>query len=475
MKIYYRNTIVRTAYVLIDIFCIGMAIFLACKLRPQTIPFDPTFLNIFLFEGNPFRYIFSSWLIITLLFLNTKPSLYQTRREMLEGFEIGLLIQCIILSSCVVIFVLYAWRLQEFPRSILLIGTVLIIFFLSTWRVAKRAFVEYLVSQGYNNSYVLIIGAGKVGHTLVHEIRKRPGLGMKIVGFLDDFKINTPNSQGLKVFGKISNFVEVARHEFVDRVFVTTHLDGQVFLDLLEQAKELGVAVRVVPHGFELMSGDFLKYNIGIIPILEYRDAAPLRIQLSKRIFDLFVISLAMPLFLSIFLFLAILIKLDSRGPIFYVSKRYGRGGHIFYMVKFRSMHCGADQMMEQIRNRNEVDGPIFKIKDDPRVTRVGKWLRKFSLDELPQILNVLKGDMSLVGPRPLPIDQIHKEDLRQLKRLQVRPGITGLWQVRGRSDISFQRLLKWDIWYINNWSFWLDLNILWQTIPVVFKGSGAY
>ena len=138
-------------------------------------------------------------------------------------------------------------------------------------------------------------------------------------------------------------------------------------------------------------------------------------------------------------------------------------------------MHKDADRILEQFRDKNEVDGPIFKIKNDPRITRIGKFLRKYSMDELPQLFNVIKGDMSLVGPRPLPIDQIKKEDLRQLKRLEVKPGITGLWQIRGRSDISFSRLVKWDTWYINNWSFWLDLNILFQTIPVVLKGRGAY
>ena len=169
------------------------------------------------------------------------------------------------------------------------------------------------------------------------------------------------------------------------------------------------------------------------------------------------------------------MIKLDSPGPVFYFSKRYGRRGQIFHMYKFRSMTANADQIIKELRHKNEVSGPIFKMKNDPRVTPFGQFLRKYSLDELPQIINVLKGEMSLVGPRPFPIDQIEKEDLRQLKRLEVRPGITGLWQVRGRSDISFSRLVKWDIWYINNWSFWLDISILLQTIPVVVKGKGAY
>ena len=138
-------------------------------------------------------------------------------------------------------------------------------------------------------------------------------------------------------------------------------------------------------------------------------------------------------------------------------------------------MVSNAEDLLGQLKDKNEKDGPIFKIKRDPRITNVGSFLRRYSLDELPQIFNVFKGDMSLVGPRPLPIEQIEKEDLRQLKRLDIRPGITGLWQIRGRSDLSFQRFLRWDIWYINNWSFGLDLYILFQTLPVVIKGKGAY
>jgi len=144
-------------------------------------------------------------------------------------------------------------------------------------------------------------------------------------------------------------------------------------------------------------------------------------------------------------------------------------------MYKFRSMVRNADELLGQIKDKNEVDGPIFKIRKDPRITKFGTFLRKYSLDELPQIFNVIKGDMSLVGPRPLPVEQIEEQDLQQFKRLEVRPGITGLWQIRGRSDLPFVRLVKWDIWYINNWSFGLDLYILFQTLPVVLKGKGAY
>jgi len=336
---------------------------------------------------------------------------------------------------------------------------------------------HYLVIRGYNNFNALIIGAGKVGGTLANEINKKPGLGIRTIGFLDDFKSGTINirDRKLKILGKIADFKRIARHEFINKVFISTHLDRDILTRLLEQSQELGVAVRVVPHGFDLTSCDFYKYNIGFIPILEYRDVEHSKIQIGKRVFDFFISLIIFIMLLPFFIALAIVIKFDSRGPIFYMSKRYGRRGQIFTMYKFRSMVVDADKVVAKMKDKNEVDGPIFKIRKDPRITRVGALLRKYSLDELPQIFNVLKGQMSLVGPRPLPIDQIEKEDLRQLKRLEVRPGITGLWQIRGRSDITFTRLLKWDIWYINNWSFWLDFNILLQTIPVVLKAKGAY
>jgi len=471
----YRNALIRFLYIVIDIVCIALAIYLACKLRPQTIAWEPTFVNVFGHERNAFRYIFVAWIAVTLLFIISKPSLYQTRREMMEGFEITLLIRSVLFASLVIVVALYIWRLQEFPRSILFVGTCFIMLFLSLWRIFKRWFVEYLVAQGYNNTNVLIVGAGKVGRNLVAEFNNRPGLGLRTIGFLDDFKDKGSKEEGVEIVGKLTDFVDICRKEFVQRVYITIHHDSDVFLDLLEQAKELGVGVRVVPQGYELMSGDLVKYNIGIIPILEYREAAPLRILIRKRLFDLGVTLCSLPIVLPIFIIIGVLIKLDSKGPIFYISKRYGRTGQIFNFIKFRSMHSDAHKKLDELIDKNEVDGPIFKMKDDPRITRVGRWLRKYSLDELPQLINVLKGDMSLVGPRPLPIEQIRKEDLRQLRRLEVRPGITGLWQIRGRSDISFKRLLRWDIWYIGNWSFWLDLNILVQTVPVVIKGKGAY
>ncbi|MDO8580796.1 MAG: sugar transferase [Candidatus Omnitrophota bacterium] len=468
----FRHSFIKSVYILIDVILTSLAIYFACSWREIKLPFDVTLFNLFFDPTNPYRFVFLFWITITII-LNNNYGLYQTNREVYETTEVSKVINAVVMSALLTIVALYLGHFKNFPRTVIFITTILMAASFSLWRIMKRAFVSYLVSRGYNNFNAIIIGAGKIGNALAQEIEKKPELGIKIVGFLDDFK--SESKSGQPILGKISGFATIAPREFVNKVFITIHHDSQVFFKLLEQAKELGIAVRVVPQGFELMPGEFCKFNIGFIPILEYCNEASLRRQTGKRIFDIFISLIATILLFPLFIALAILIKLDSPGPVFYLSKRYGRRGRIFKMYKFRSMVKEADEALKHLKDKNEVDGPIFKIKKDPRVTQFGKILRRYSLDELPQFINVLKGEMSLVGPRPLPIEQIEKEDLRQLKRLEVRPGITGLWQIRGRSEISFSRLVKWDAWYINNWSFWLDFNILLQTIPVVFKAKGAY
>ncbi len=469
-----RHYMIKALYIMIDVICLYCVMYAACLLRQQLISFPITFTGLILDPQNPFRHIIALWILTTIFSLNGN-SLYQTRREVLEGIEIWLVVKSVIVSSIVTTLGIYALKLQGFPRTVFFAAAVGMVVVLSLWRVLKRIFVEYLVAQGYNNFNVVIIGAGKVGVALLNEIHKQPGLGIRVVGFLDDFRVNNPKDKDIKILGKISDFTSIAPREFVNKIFITIHHDGEAFLNLLEQARDLGIAVRVVPQGFDLTTGEFVKYNIGFIPILEYSDVQIFRKQAGKRLFDFFLSVMGLIVLFPVFVVIAVLVKLDSSGPVYYASRRYGRGGQVFHMYKFRSMVRDADKALHKLRDKNEVDGPIFKMKKDPRITKFGRFLRRYSLDELPQIINVLKGEMSFVGPRPLPIDQVERDDLLQLKRLEVRPGITGLWQIRGRSDISFLRLVKWDIWYINNWSFWLDLNILLQTVPVVLKGRGAY
>lgn len=216
--------------------------------------------------------------------------------------------------------------------------------------------------------------------------------------------------------------------------------------------------------------------HIGFHTFLRYTDTLPHKTDLLvKRLMDIVMSIAGLAVLSPLFFVIAIVIKLEGSGPVFYSSPRCGRKGRIFSFYKFRSMVCDADKQKEHLGHKSEVQGPVFKIKDDPRVTSFGKFIRRYSLDELPQLFNVLKGDMSIVGPRPPIPEEVAKYDIWQMRRLDIRPGITCLWQVRGRSDLSFYKWVKWDLWYIDNWSLGLDIRILLWTIPAVLKGRGAY
>lgn len=464
--------LIRLTYVSIDVVCIFLSILLASWLRQATFPM--TLKQLFFDTSNPFHIVFVLW-FVTVLFFNSIYHLYQTRREVVETHEIWLVCRSVFFAAVTVLAFVYSMKITGFPRSVFLLIVAFTGIFFCGWRIVKRWFVELLAANGYNNFNVLIVGAGKVGLMLAEELKRHPGMGYKVIGFLDDAKCSTDLGGQYEVLGKLEDLKSIVQRRFITKVFVTIHPGGAVFYRILEVAKELKIAVRVVPEAFDKVVGDIFKYNIGFIPVLEYCDLGKNRVQYGKRLFDGVMSFLGLLVCLPFFLVIAILIKADSKGPVFYFSRRYGSGGKPFKMWKFRSMVADADAKLEELKEKNEVDGPIFKIRHDPRVTKVGQFLRKYSIDELPQIFNVFVGDMSLVGPRPLPLDQVEQEDLRQLKRLEVRPGITGLWQVRGRSDLPFHRLIKWDTWYVNNWSFMLDMDILFETIPVVLKGKGAY
>jgi len=471
MRSRLQSIFIICIYAAIDVVCVVLAFFLVLLYRAQTVHFNISLQTLFS-AVDPFKQLFIVWTLLILFFHYTH-GLYQTRREEAKGMEIGEVAKSIFFSTLVIIVLAFLLKVQDFPRSVMILNAVVITIFCSIWRVLKKLLVNYLVRKGYNNFNTLIIGAGKIGMSLAGEINRQPALGLKIKGFLDDHK--TGNCGHWPVLGKLDGLQETIHREFIQKIFITIYPDHQTFIKLLEIAREEGLSVRVVPQGYEYISQDFIKFNIGIIPILEYSDIDVNYHQKLKRLFDLVLSFLLMIFLLPVFAVVGLTIKLEDSGPVFYRSSRYGRYGQRFNMYKFRSMVVNADDLLAKLKDKNEVDGPIFKIKKDPRITRMGALLRRYSLDELPQILNVLKGDMSLVGPRPFPMGQLEKEDLRQLRRLGIRPGITGLWQVRGRSDVSFKNLLRWDIWYIKNWSFWLDMYILFQTFPVVIRGKGAY
>ncbi|HZC30800.1 MAG TPA: sugar transferase, partial [Gaiellaceae bacterium] len=282
---------------------------------------------------------------------------------------------------------------------------------------------------------------------------------------------------GLPTLGRVDELASVLRDHHPDELIVSgVDFGEQQLLELVEEAHRAGVKVRIAPTTIELLT-QRAEYVAGEgVPLFELRPPVFAGLDwLVKRGFDLVVSVAIVAVAVPVWLVIALAVKLDSPGPVFYRDRRVGLGEGEFGMFKFRSMYTDASTRQAALEGANEASGPLFKIKDDPRVTRVGRVLRRYSIDELPQVLNVVRGEMSLVGPRPLPLrDYVQLEDWHR-KRYLVLPGMTGLWQVSGRIDLSFDDLVRLDFYYLENWSIWLDISILAKTLPAVLARRGAY
>jgi exopolysaccharide biosynthesis polyprenyl glycosylphosphotransferase len=315
---------------------------------------------------------------------------------------------------------------------------------------------------------VLIVGAGGLGQRIANYLEMHPEMGRSVCGFLDDRRL-----PGKRVMGRTSDLAELARTAFVDEVILAAPHDRELTLRVLRAAQRLRLDVKMAPDlfGCEPMRET---ERIGDMPLISlHEEHLPVAGLWLKRALDVAGAGMALILLAPVLAVLGILVRMDSPGPVLYAALRAGRKGRPFRCFKFRSMVLEADELKEGLRERNRRQGAFFKITDDPRITRVGRWLRHYSLDELPQLWNVLKGEMSLVGPRPHPLDDFSAYTIEDLPRLDVTPGMTGLWQVTARRDPSFQAGMKLDIEYIHRWSLGMDLRILLKTAAVVLRGSG--
>jgi exopolysaccharide biosynthesis polyprenyl glycosylphosphotransferase len=310
------------------------------------------------------------------------------------------------------------------------------------------------------------------------DLRRALGLGR---GGIDYEFLGAMSSDGTDVgmtsLGTVADLPRVLAELHPDELIVSGVDLGEVeFLDLVEQANRLGVKVRIAPTTTELLT-QRAEYVAGQgVPLFELRPPVFAGLDWAvKRVFDIIVSAGIILIGAPVWVLIALSVKLDSSGPIFYRDRRVGLAERQFGMFKFRSMYVDAGERQAGLEASNEASGPLFKIKDDPRVTRVGSFLRRYSIDELPQVLNVVRGEMSLVGPRPLPLrDYVQLENWHR-KRYLVLPGMTGLWQVSGRIELTFDDLVRLDFYYLENWSIWLDISILTKTLPAVLARRGAY
>jgi exopolysaccharide biosynthesis polyprenyl glycosylphosphotransferase len=323
--------------------------------------------------------------------------------------------------------------------------------------------------------HAILVGTGESLARLRRTLgASRAGIDYDFVGAISA----SEDSAGLPLLGGPSSLSAVLATRDVDELIVTdSDFDDRTLVEIVEQAHRRGVKVQVAPRATELLIERRGEYVPGQgIPLFELRP--PVFVGgdwVVKRGFDLIVSALILILGLPLWLVIAVAIKLESKGPVLYRDRRVGLNEREFDMLKFRTMRADAEALQAQLEAENEAEGALFKIRDDPRVTRVGRLLRRFSIDEFPQLLNVLRGEMSLVGPRPLPVRDYELLEPWHRKRYLVLPGLTGLWQVAGRSSLGFDDLVRLDFYYLEHWSIWLDVSILLKTLPAVISARGAY
>lgn len=373
----------------------------------------------------------------------------------------------------VLLFSAFSFLLNLHSFSRLFIGTYSIvnILFMAANRGLIRTVLGVRRKAGWNVKTRLIVGCGAMANLYLDKVKQHPQIGIRVIGYIAT-KIET---MPLPYLGQLTDLREVLAVHQIDGVVITLPMTDPRIEQVIEECDLQGTPMELTLDSLssklvysQLVNGMGLpRLTLSQVP------HAPNAVLL-KRVTDIILSGLALLALSPIFLLIAMAIKLEDGGPVFFAQTRTGQFGRLFQIHKFRSMRVNAEQMREQLLHLNEMSGPVFKITSDPRVTRVGNWLRKLSLDELPQFYDVLIGTMSLVGPRPPLPSEVKQYDAQYRRRLSVKPGITCLWQISGRNTIDFDAWMDLDLAYIDNWSYAEDMRILMKTIPAVLRGHGA-
>jgi len=427
-------------------------------------------VNTLLFLG-----LLYSWHVIFSAF-----GLYQSRRLGDRKQEGAHLLKATAVAALVLGLAAAIFRVRMVTPAFIVVFWTMSSSVLILCHLLMREFLAWVRTHGRNLRHVLVVGTNPRALEFARIIDDRPELGYHLIGFSDEEWTGNREfrKSGKSIVTDLDHFSDFLREHIVDEVAIALPMKSfySQAAHIIGVCQEQGVIVRVLASIFDPQMG---WENHGQLDGTAVATFSPTLSEgwpmVCKRLLDIFVSLLLLIALAPIFLILAILIKLDSPGPVFFLQERVGLNKRRFRMNKFRTMAGDAEKRQSDLECLNEADGPVFKIKNDPRVTRLGRFLRKASIDELPQFLNVLKGDMSLVGPRPLPTRDYQKFDRDWvLRRFSVRPGITCLWQISGRCSVSFQEWMELDLHYIDHWSFWLDLKVIAKTIPAVLKGVGA-
>lgn len=474
--IFRRRSVPGMAWAVVDFLLIAAVTYLALMIRvnaglnehwytltPATL-WQPMSWEI----GLDFLWFAGCWILLARSY-----GLYLPVQHMSGLHELRRVIQATAMSGLLLCGLLYITRGEAVSRIAVSLDVAMVGVVMATRRYIWRQMTYTRSREGLATRNILIVGSGKVGRALRTHLESLNHLGFRFKGYIA-LDAQEAEAGGADVMGNLENTVTLARSLFVDEIFLSTPIDRNRVMEMVEEARTAGIGVRVVPDLYEGLAWNASLEYIGQFPTIPlHRHEMPAGALLGKRMMDIVLSALALIVLTPVMLALAVLVRLDSKGPILYPSLRVGKKGRKFTVYKYRTMVDNADEMRDELQHLNFRTGVLFKIKDDPRITRVGRFLRKYSLDELPQFYNVLRGDMSLVGPRPPLANEVEQYDVTHLRRLDVLPGITGLWQVEARQDPSFDSYISLDTAYVDNWSLWLDLKILARTVVVVLGGTG--
>jgi exopolysaccharide biosynthesis polyprenyl glycosylphosphotransferase len=415
---------------------------------------------------------------VILVLTNKREGAYDVRRGRPFFDDLYSLLNATTTAIMLMVVLVFFYRRLFYSRIIFIYAGILILVLLGFARLIRNMVLTRMRASGKGVDRVLIIGAGEVGRTVMRNLIAQPELGYRVIGFLDDDPVKSGADIGpIRALGALDALPEAVRDNQIDQVIITLPWQyHRKVIRLVTEAEQSGVRARVVPDLFQLSLGGVDVEAINGIPLISVKGSALTGLNRTlKRIVDVAISATALALISPLWGLIAFAIKLDSPGPVLFRQERIGLGGNPFTVFKFRSMRVDAEEQLARLRELNEASGPLFKVRDDPRRTRVGRFIRRTSLDELPQLINVLRGEMSIVGPRPGLASEVAKYQDWHRKRLAVLPGITGLWQVSGRSELTFDEMVMLDIYYAENWSLGLDLRIMIRTIPQVIFGDGAY
>ena len=466
-----RRALSIAALVVLDVIGLALGMYLALVLR-QVVRGDGDVLWSLIWREGPAEWLKFAAPITVLVF--AQAGLYRVR-ERRPGFG------RILASLIVVALIVLAFGIgtgYDFSTSGLIPTAVIVsALAIGVLRAAYESVSLELMRLMGIRRRVVLVGEGESVVELQRSLAaSRGGIAYEFVGMVTSSAPDAPG-RGMRQLGSRADLPAILQDVRPDEVILAeAALDEHAVLEVVEQAHKQGIRVRLAPETTEVLveRGEYVPGQGAPLfelrpPVLTGWDWAV------KRTFDLVVSLLVLVVFLPLWLLIALAIKLGSRGPVFYADRRVGVGEQEFPMLKFRTMVADAAAKQSELEDRNEASGALFKIEDDPRVTRVGKVLRRLSLDEIPQIVNVLRGEMSLVGPRPLPLRDYKLLEDWHRARYAVLPGMTGLWQISGRSGLTFDDLVRLDFTYLENWSIWLDITIIVKTIPAVLTRRGAY